>query len=152
MSRNQGSGLPKPSSPNQEAGQQGFEGLLWGPIMDGPGPFADEGSKGLSQKKSWPELKNVIAQLAQRSSRGPCHPRLAQEQGQRGKWTSSKGNLKYLRKASFATFPMHISAPSRALSFDFINNSQRLRSGTDGTSISLGNVDHTRGRRKLNAC
>ena len=58
--------------------------------MDGPGPFADEGTKGLSQKKSWPELKNVIAQLAQRSSRGLCHPRLAQEQGQKGKGTSSK--------------------------------------------------------------
>ena len=123
--------------------------------MDGPDPFADERSKGLSQKKkkkSRPELKSVMAQLAQRSSRGPCSPWLAQEQGQKGKGTSSKGNLKYLRKASFATFPMHISAPSRALSFDFINNSQRLRSGTDGTSISLGNVDHTRGRRKLNAC
>ena len=126
--------------------------ILWGPAIDGPGPFADEGSKGLSRKRSWPELKNVMAQLARRSSRRPCSPRLAQEQGQKGKGTSSKGNLKYLRKASFATFPMHISAPNRALSINFISNSQRLRSETDGTSISLGKVDPTRGRRKLNTC
>ena len=33
---------------------------LWGPTIDGPGPFADEGSKGLSQKRGHGQSSRIV--------------------------------------------------------------------------------------------
>ena len=44
MSYNKGLVLPKPSSPTKRLDSR-FEGLLWGPMIRGPGPFTCWGPK-----------------------------------------------------------------------------------------------------------
>ena len=43
-------GIIKTLISNQEVGQQGFEGLLWGPIIRGPGPFTCWGPKAQAEE------------------------------------------------------------------------------------------------------
>ena len=93
--------------------------------------------------------------MARRCSRGHFNPRLTQssteKRGKNGIGTNLKENLKYLGKAALTTFSLQDSAPIRVGFLGFINRPQQLWIGTDGTSISLGKVDPTRGRRKANA-
>ena len=57
-------------------------------------------------------------------------------------------DLKYLGKAALTA--IQCSALDRAVFFGFYNHPQRLWVWVDGTSISLGKVDPTRGRRTVN--
>ena len=51
---------------------------MWGPIIYGPDPLAHGESEGPSQKRLWPELKNIRQKMAQRCSRGQFSPRQTQ--------------------------------------------------------------------------
>ena len=124
-------------------------------LMGSPKAQAKEGY-GPSSRRLRPKLNNIKPKMARRCCRGQFSPRQTQNstetRGKNGIGTNLKGNLKYLGKTALTTFPIHSSAPDRAILFSFINHSQQLWSWTDGISISLGKVDPTRGRRKVNAC
>ena len=68
--------------------------------------------------------------------------------GKNGIGLSLKENLKYPGKAALTA--IQYSAPDRAAFFGFYNHPQRLWVWADGTSISLGKFDPTRGRRTGN--
>ena len=53
-------------------------------------------------------------------------------------------------KGKAALTAIQYSAPDRAILFSFYNHPQLLWVWADGTSISLGKVDPTRGRRIKN--
>ena len=53
-------------------------------------------------------------------------------------------------KGKAALTAIQYSAPDKAISFSFYNHPQSLWVWVDGTSISLGKVDPTRGRRTTN--
>ena len=53
-------------------------------------------------------------------------------------------------KGKAALTAIQYSAPDRAIPFNFYNRPQPLWVWADGTSISLGKVDPTRGRRIRN--
>src|SRR6266568_1045094 len=112
-------GITKTPLSNQEVGQQGFEGLLWGPIVDGPGPFTHGESKSPSRGGLWPKLHNIKHKVALGYSRGQFSPRQTQSStGKRGKngiGLSLKENLKYPGKAAFTA--IKYSAPDRAVFF-----------------------------------
>ena len=99
-----------------------------------------------------PSPINVKHRIALRYRRGPLSPRQTQspteERGKNGIGLSWKENLKYPGKAVLTA--IQCSAPDRAAFFDFYNHPQRLWVWADGTSISLGKFDPTRGRRTAN--
>ena len=66
-----------------------------------------------------------------------------------GKDTLDSLTTKDKGKAAFTT--IQYSAPDRAIPFSFYNHLQPLWVWADGTSISLGKFDPTRGRRTVNA-
>ena len=127
--------------------------FLWGPIVYGPGPFIRGKSKGPSRGGLWPKLNNIKHKIALGYSREQFSLRQTQsptgKRGKNGIGLSLKENLKYPRKAALTT--IQYSAPDRAVFFGFYNHPQRLWVWTDGTSISLGKVDPTRGRMTVNA-
>ena len=126
---------------------------MWGPIIYGPGPFTHGESKGPSQGGLWPKLNNIKHKIALGYSRGQFSPRQTQspteKRGKNGIGPSLKENLKYPGKAALTA--IQYAAPDRAVFFGFYNHPQRLWVWADGTSISLGKVDPTRGRRTMNA-
>ena len=125
---------------------------MWGPIVYGPGPFTRRESKGSSRRGLWPKPNNVKHRIALRYRRGPLSPRQTQnptkERGKNGIGLGLKENLKYPGKAALTA--IQCSAPDRAAFFGFYNHPQRLWVWADGTSISLGKFDPTRGRRTAN--
>src|SRR6266702_263192 len=99
-----------------------------------------------------PNSNNIKHKIALGYSRGQFSPRQTQSPtGKRGKnciGLSLKENLKYPGKAALTA--IQYSAPNRAVFFGFYNHPQRLWVWADGTSISLGKFDPTRGRRTVN--
>ena len=100
-----------------------------------------------------PTSINIKHKIALGYSRGPLSPRQTQsptgKRGKNGIGLSLKENLKYPGKAALTA--IQYPAPDRAVFFGFYNHPQRLWVWADGTSISLGKVDHIRGRRTVNA-
>ena len=115
---------------------------MWGPIVYGPSPFTRRESKGPSRRGLWPKPNNVKHRIALR------YQRPTEERGKNGIGLSLKENLKYPGKAALTA--IQCSAPDRAAFFGFYNHPQRLWVWADGTSISLGKFDPTRGRRTAN--
>ena len=126
---------------------------LWGPIVYGLSLFTRGESKGPSRGGLWPKLNNIKHKIALGYSRWPLSPRQTQSPiGKRGKNSiglSLKENLKYPGKATLTA--IQYSALDRAIFFGFYNHPQRPWVWADGTSISLGKFDPTRGRRTVNA-
>ena len=125
---------------------------MWGPIIYGPNPFTCGESTGPSRGGLWPKLNNIKHKIALGYSRGSLSPRQTQSlTGKRGKNSiglSLKENLKYPGKAVLTA--IQYSAPDRAVFFGFYNHPQRLWVWANGTNISLGKFDPTRGRRTVN--
>ena len=115
-------GITKTHISNPEVGQQGFEGLLWGPIVYGPDPFTRGESKGPSRGGLWPKPNNIKHKIALGYSRGPLSPRQTQsptgKRGKNGIELNLKENLKYPEKA--APTAIQYSAPDRAAFFGFL--------------------------------
>ena len=153
MSHNKGSVLPKPHFTTKRLDSRVLRGYCGAQIIYGPGPFTRGESKGPSRGGLWPKLDNIKHKIALGYSRGQFSPRQTQSPtGKRGKndiGLSLKENLKYPGKAALTA--IQYSAPDRAVFFGFYNHPQRLWVWADGTSISLGKVDPTRGRRTVNA-
>ena len=61
-------------------------------------------------------------------------------------------SLTTMNKGKAALTAIQDSAPNRALPFSFYNHPQPLWIWADGTSISLGKVNPTRGQRIRNTC
>ena len=126
---------------------------MWGPIIYGPSPFTCGESTGSSRGGLWPKPDNIKHKIALGYSRGQFNPRQTQsptrKRGKNGIGLNLKENLKYPGKAVLTA--IQYSAPDRAVFFGFYNHPQRLWVWADGTSISLGKVDPTRGRRIVNA-
>ena len=126
---------------------------MWGPIIYGLDPFTCGESTGPSRGGLWPKPDKIKHKIALRYSRGQFNPRHTQsptrKRGKSGIGLSLKENLKYPGKAALTA--IQYSAPDRAVFFGFYNHPQRLWVWADGTSISLGKFDPTRGRRIVNA-
>ena len=153
MSHNKGSVLPKPHFTTKRLDSRVLRGYCGAQIIYGPDPFTRGESKGPSRGGLWPKLDNIKHKIALGYSRGQFSPRQTQsptgKRGKNGIGLSLKENLKYPGKAALTT--IQYSAPDRAVFFGFYNHPQRLWVWVDGTSISLGKVDPTRGRRTANA-
>ena len=125
---------------------------MWGPIAYGPGPFTRREFKGPNRRGLWPKPNNVKHRMALRYRRGPLSPRQTQKshrrEGQKRYRTKFERKSKISGKAALTV--TQCSAPDRAAFFDFYNHPQRLWVWADGTSISLGKFDPTRGRRTAN--
>ena len=125
---------------------------MWGSIIYGSGPFTYGEPKGPSRGGLWPKLNNIKHKIALGYSRGSLSPQqtqsLTEKRGKNGIGLSLKENLKYPGKAALTA--IQYSAPDRAVFFGFYNHPQRLWVWADGTSISLGKFDPTRGRRTVN--
>ena len=130
-----------------------LDGVCGAQIIYGPCTFTRRESKGPSRGELWLKLDNIKHKIALGYSRGQFSPRQAQsptgKRGKNGIGLSLKENLKYLGKPALTA--IQYSAPDRAVFFSFYNHPQRLWVWADGTSISLGKVDPTRGRRTANA-
>ena len=126
---------------------------MWGPIIYGPDPFTCGESTGPSRGGLWPKPDNIKHEIALGYSRGQFYPRQTQsptrKRDKNGIGLSLKENLKYPGKAALTA--IQHSAPDKAVFFGFYNHPQRLWVWADGTSISLGKVDPTRGQRTVNA-
>ena len=152
MSHNKGSVLPKPPFPTKRLDSRVLRGYCGAQIICGSSPFTRRGSKGPSRGGIWPKHNNIKPKIALGYSRGQFSPRQTQsltgKRGKNGIGLSLKENLKYPRKAALTT--IQYSAPDRAVFFSFYNHPQRLWVWADGTSISLGKFDPTRGRGTVN--
>ena len=130
-----------------------MKNYLWGPIVYEPGPFTRGESKGPSRGGLWPKLNNIKHKIALGYSRGQFSPQQTQsptgKRGKNGIGLNLKENLKYPGKTALTA--IQYSTPDRVVFFDFYNHPQRLWVWADGTSISLGKFDPTRGRRTVNA-
>ena len=152
MSHKNGSVLPKPF-PTQRSDSRVLRGYCGAQLIYGPCPFTRGESKSPSRGGLWPKPDNIKHKIALGYSRGQFSPRQTQsptgKRGKNGIGLSLKENLKYPGKAALTA--IQYSAPDRAVFFSFYNHPQRLWVWADGTSISLGKFDPTRGRRTVNA-
>ena len=125
---------------------------MWGPIVYGTGPSTCRESKDPSRRELWPKPNNVKHRIALKYRWGPLSPRQTQsptkKRGKNGIGLSLKENLKYPGKVALTA--IQCSAPDRTAFFGFYNHPQRLWVWADGTSISLGRFNPTRGRRTAN--